>query len=71
MPMRTLRSRVGVSVLDGQLYAIGGYNGTERLETVEIFDPVEKLWKGAAPLSCPRRYIIITWHNPRRHTNII
>lgn len=54
-PMRTLRSRVGVSVLDGQLYAIGGYNGTERLDTVEVYDPRDKKWKVVAPLTCPRR----------------
>ena len=57
VPMRTLRSRVGVSVLNGQLYAIGGYNGAERLDTVEIFDPVEKKWTAVAPLSCPRRSV--------------
>ncbi|XP_067928140.1 kelch-like protein 18 isoform X1 [Watersipora subatra] len=54
VPMRTLRSRVGVSVLNGQLYAIGGYNGAERLNTVEIFDPLDQKWKAVAPLSCPR-----------------
>ena len=33
-----LRSRVGVAVMKSRLYAIGGYNGTERLNTVEEFD---------------------------------
>ncbi|KAF6035084.1 KLHL18 [Bugula neritina] len=53
-PMRTLRSRVGVSVLDGELYAIGGYNGTARLDTVEVFEPSTMEWKAVAPLTCPR-----------------
>lgn len=34
--MSMLRSRVGVAVLRNKLYAIGGYNGTERLNTVEV-----------------------------------
>ena len=33
--MSMLRSRVGVAVLKSRLYAIGGYNGSERLNTVE------------------------------------
>ena len=36
--MSMLRSRVGVAVMKSRLYAIGGYNGTERLNTVEEFD---------------------------------
>ncbi|XP_013407609.1 kelch-like protein 18 isoform X2 [Lingula anatina] len=53
-PMSTLRSRVGVAVLDGQLYAIGGYDGQERLQTVEVFDPVLKHWKLVAPMTSKR-----------------
>ena len=30
------RSRVGVAVMQNRLYAIGGYNGQERLNTVEV-----------------------------------
>ena len=37
--MRTLRSRVGVAVVDGKLYAFGGYDGSSRLCTVECYDP--------------------------------
>lgn len=32
--MSMLRSRVGVAVSDGKLYAFGGFNGCERLSTV-------------------------------------
>ncbi|NXV04871.1 KLH18 protein, partial [Cettia cetti] len=35
-PMGTARSRVGVAVLNGLLYAIGGYDGQLRLSTVEV-----------------------------------
>ncbi len=33
-----LRSRVGVAVMQNRLFAIGGYNGQERLNTVEVSD---------------------------------
>ncbi len=42
--MSMLRSRVGVAVMKNRLYAIGGYNGTERLNTVEVFDYEAKRW---------------------------
>lgn len=59
--MCTLRSRVGVCVLSGKMYAIGGYNGVERLDTVEVFDPEKECWKLVAPLTCPRRYILLSF----------
>lgn len=34
--MSMLRSRVGVAVTSGKLYAFGGFNGAERLSTVSI-----------------------------------
>lgn len=34
--MSMLRSRVGVAVTGGKLYAFGGFNGSERLSTVNI-----------------------------------
>ncbi len=36
--MGTLRSRVGVAVVDDKLFAFGGYDGTSRLATVECYD---------------------------------
>ena len=41
-------------MLQGKLYAIGGYNGLERLTTVEVFEPASKKWRRVAPLSKPR-----------------
>ena len=38
LPMAIQRSRVGVAILDGKLYAIGGFDGTVRLNDVERFD---------------------------------
>lgn len=39
LPMAIQRSRVGVAILDGKLYAIGGFDGTVRLNDVEKYDP--------------------------------
>ncbi len=39
-PMAIQRSRVGVAVLNGNLYAIGGFDGSVRLNDVEKFDPL-------------------------------
>ncbi|ESP02986.1 hypothetical protein LOTGIDRAFT_177864 [Lottia gigantea] len=52
--MSTMRSRVGVAVLEGKLYAIGGNDGAERLNTVEVFEPEKKQWKKVAPMNCKR-----------------
>ncbi|XP_052805467.1 kelch-like protein 18 isoform X2 [Mya arenaria] len=52
--MSTMRSRVGVAVLNGQLYAIGGYDGQDRLSTVEVFDQSTKRWKKVAAMNCKR-----------------
>ncbi len=45
---------MAVAVLQGKLYAIGGYNGLERLATVEVFEPDCKKWKRVASISRPR-----------------
>ena len=39
VPMSVQRSRVGVAILDGKLYAIGGFDGNVRLNDVERYDP--------------------------------
>ena len=52
--MSMLRSRVGVAVMQNRLYAIGGYNGQERLNTVEVFDAVTKRWSKVAAMNCKR-----------------
>ncbi|VDM96613.1 unnamed protein product [Thelazia callipaeda] len=43
-PMNSIRSRVGVAVMNRMLYAIGGFNGHDRLRTVEVFDPDQNKW---------------------------
>ncbi|EDO49374.1 predicted protein [Nematostella vectensis] len=53
-PMNTLRTRVGVAVLDNRLYALGGFDGHKRLSTVEFYNPVLDKWIPAAPMNTRR-----------------
>lgn len=53
--MSMLRSRLGVSVLRGKLYAFGGYNGKDRLASVEVYDTVKNEWSTVCPMQCKRR----------------
>ena len=40
-----VRDAVGLSVLDDRIYAVGGYNGSQNMDTVEVYDPEEDAWK--------------------------
>ena len=40
--MMSRRSGVGLAVVNGQLYAVGGFDGTTYLKTIEVFDQVYK-----------------------------
>ncbi|KAH8876755.1 Kelch-like protein 18 [Schistosoma japonicum] len=46
------RSRVGLAVTAGCLYAIGGYDGTAHLRTVECFKPINKRNVNEFPSEC-------------------
>lgn len=56
-PMSMMRSRLGVAVLKSKLYAFGGYNGKDRLSSVEVYDAIRKEWSMITPMLCKRRYI--------------
>ena len=56
-PMRTARSRVGVAVVNGLLYAIGGYDGQSRLSTVEVYNPETDSWTRVSSMNSQRRSI--------------
>ncbi|XP_043483132.1 kelch-like ECH-associated protein 1B [Leptopilina heterotoma] len=43
-PMSVARNRVGVAVMDGLLYAVGGSSGPEFHNTVECYDPEDDSW---------------------------
>ena len=51
-PMATRRSSVGVAVLKGYLYAVGGYDGIARqcLNSVERYGPRTDEWSAAEPM---------------------
>ncbi|XP_019730538.1 kelch-like protein 18 isoform X2 [Hippocampus comes] len=53
-PMRTARSRVGVAVVNGLLYAIGGYDGQSRLSTVEVYNPETDAWTRVSSMNSQR-----------------
>lgn len=35
---------IGVVALDGLLYVVGGYDGTSKLHSVEIYNPKTNIW---------------------------
>ena len=40
-PMSCPRGGVGVAALGGKIYSVGGHDGTNYLNSVEAFDPIE------------------------------
>lgn len=53
-PMHYKRLAVGVAVVNRLLYAIGGYDGIERLKCAECYHPENNEWTMIAPLSVQR-----------------
>ena len=52
--MLEYRSSVGVGILDGFLYAVGGYNGQLTVNTVERYDPRTAEWQMITEMSTER-----------------
>ncbi len=48
------RQQLGVGVLEGKVYAVGGSDGSLRLSSVECFDPATNFWSFVAPMSTCR-----------------
>ena len=48
------RQQLGVGVLDGKVYAVGGSDGSLRLSSAECFDPATNFWSFVAPMSTCR-----------------
>lgn len=53
-PMSVARHRLGVGVLDGHIYAVGGSAGNEYYKTVERYDPDDDRWFSVAPMNNKR-----------------
>ena len=43
-----------MGVMNDIIYAIGGYDGSAHLNTVECFDPVTNVWKPVASMASRR-----------------
>ncbi|KAL5018240.1 hypothetical protein ScPMuIL_003962 [Solemya velum] len=52
MPSR--RCRCGVAILNGLVYAVGGFNGSLRVRTVDVFDPVKDTWSSCSSMEARR-----------------
>lgn len=48
--MTTARSTVGVAILNGSLYAVGGRDGSSCLNSVERYDPHTNKWSVTCPM---------------------
>lgn len=56
-PMPTPRGALAAAVLDGKIFAIGGYDGRRSLAVVEVYDPDTDAWRPGASLSAPRDHL--------------
>ncbi|MCB1985216.1 MAG: galactose oxidase [Burkholderiales bacterium] len=64
-PMLTARGALGVTVYQGKIYAIGGYDGKQNSGATEIYDPKTDTWSTAAPLMAPRDHLAVAVANSR------
>nr|XP_014284323.1 kelch-like protein diablo isoform X2 [Halyomorpha halys] len=49
-PMLVPRSELGLGVVDGEIYAIGGWDGSGRLDSCERYDPTTNTWTMVSPM---------------------
>ena len=57
LPMPTARGALSVTVHEGKLYAIGGYDRSANIAAVEVYDPDQNVWTSRAPLPTPRDHL--------------
>jgi len=48
------RQQLGAGVLEGKIYAVGGSDGSVRLNSVECYDPAHNSWSFVAPMNTCR-----------------
>ncbi|XP_077984948.1 kelch-like protein 8 [Glandiceps talaboti] len=58
--MISKRRHVGVTSVDGKVYAVGGHDGREHLNSLEVFNPQTNRWIMLAPMKTYRRGIAVT-----------
>ena len=44
----------GLSVLGGRVYAVGGFNGTQRIRTVDVYDASADQWSACSGMEAKR-----------------
>ena len=64
-PMPTARSELGVAVVEGKIYAIGGLSGNLPVNTNEQYDPVSNQWTVEAPMPTARNGFAIAVYNDK------
>lgn len=52
--MATKRIGVGVAVVNRLLFALGGFDGSNRLRSMECYDPEKDEWHFVAPMNTTR-----------------
>lgn len=52
--MNSRRCRAGVAVLDGLIYGVGGFNGSLRVRTVDVYDMIKDQWRPVASTEARR-----------------
>lgn len=52
--MATKRIGVGVGIVNRLMYAVGGFDGANRLRSVECYDPEKDEWHFVAPMNSTR-----------------
>lgn len=52
--MDARRSTLGVAVLNGCIYAVGGFDGSTGLNTAEMYDPQTGKWRQIGAMSTRR-----------------
>lgn len=63
--MNTVRSGAGVCALGNYIYVMGGYDGTNQLNTVERYDVETDSWSYTASMRHRRSALGVTAHHQR------
>ena len=55
----------GIAVLNGLVYAVGGFNGSLRVRTVDVYDPTRNMWSSVASMEARRSTLGVAVLNNR------